>query len=136
MGMQKNAWMTGHLFEKWLDHFIEYLQKRGDISPSNRHLSILDKHNFHVTIEVIEKAWALGIDMISLPSHTSHALQPLDVSCFKSFKQAFKVCRDIWKINNKGDGAKKDILAKWVFLGLRKAFTAININSGFKATGI
>jgi hypothetical protein len=86
MGMQKNAWMTGHLFEKWLDHFTEHLQKRGGISPSNRHLLILDGYNSHVTIEVIEKAWILGIDMISLPSHTSHALQPLDVSCFKSFK--------------------------------------------------
>jgi hypothetical protein len=28
--------------------------------------------------------------MIILPSHTSHALQPLDVSCFKPFKTSFK----------------------------------------------
>jgi hypothetical protein len=136
MGMQKNAWMTGHLFEKWLDHFTIHLQKRGGISPSNRHLLILDGHNSHVTIEVIEKAWTLGIGMISLPSHTSHALQPLDVSCFKSFKQAFRVCRDIWTMNNRGQGAKKEILAEWVSLGLRKALTTTNIKSGFKTTGI
>jgi len=28
--------------------------------------------------------------MITLPLHTSHALQPLDVACFKPFKIAFK----------------------------------------------
>jgi hypothetical protein len=32
--------------------------------------------------------------MITLPSHTSHALQPLDVSCFKPFKTTFKKERD------------------------------------------
>jgi hypothetical protein len=78
----------------------------------------LPSHTFHAIIEVIEKAWILGIDMISLPSHTSHVLQPLDVSCFKSFKQAFRICKDIWTMNNRGHGAKKDILAKWVFFKL------------------
>jgi hypothetical protein len=136
MGMQKNAWMTGHLFEKWLSHFVDYLQRRGGVSPSNRHLLILDGHDSHVTIEVIEKAWTVGIDMITLPSHTSHALQPLDVSCFKSFKQAFRICRDMWTMNNRGQGAKKDTLTEWVFLGLKKALIPSNIRSGFKATGI
>jgi hypothetical protein len=55
MGLQKNAWMIGHLFEKWLDHFTEHLHKRGSISPSNTHLLILNGHNSHVTIGVIEK---------------------------------------------------------------------------------
>jgi hypothetical protein len=27
MGMQKNAWMTGHLFEKWLNHFVNHLEQ-------------------------------------------------------------------------------------------------------------
>jgi hypothetical protein len=31
--------------------------------------------------------------MITLPTHTSHALQPLDVSCFKPFKIALKKLR-------------------------------------------
>ncbi len=33
---------------------------------------------------------AFGLHMITLPSHTSHTLQPLDVSCFKPFKTTFK----------------------------------------------
>jgi hypothetical protein len=35
MGMQMNAWMIGHLFEKWLSHFIDHLERRRGISPSN-----------------------------------------------------------------------------------------------------
>ena len=73
-----------------MDHFIGQLKDMGDLSPSNRHFVLLDGHKNHITLEVIQKANAHGIDMISLPSHTSHALQPLDEACFKPFKGAFK----------------------------------------------
>jgi len=33
--------------------------------------------------------------MITLPSHTSHVLQLLDVSCFKSSKTTFKKVKDV-----------------------------------------
>jgi hypothetical protein len=38
----------------------------------------------------LEQTMTFGLDMITLPSHTSHALQPLDVSCFNPFKTTFK----------------------------------------------
>jgi hypothetical protein len=46
----------------------------------------LDGHGSHVTLEVIEQIKEFGLDTITLPSHTFHALQPLDVACFKPFK--------------------------------------------------
>jgi hypothetical protein len=75
MGMQKNAWITCHLFEKWLSHFVDQLERRRSISPSNQYILILDIYNSHYFIEMIEKAWTLRIDMISLPSHTSHSVK-------------------------------------------------------------
>jgi len=50
MGMQENAWMTAYLFDKWIDHFVLSLQKKGGVTPSNRHLFIVDGHNSHVTL--------------------------------------------------------------------------------------
>jgi hypothetical protein len=44
---------------------------------------------------------AFGLDMITLPSHTSHPLQPLDFSCFKPFKTTFKKERDAIMAKNK-----------------------------------
>jgi hypothetical protein len=38
---------------------------------------------------------AFGLYMITLPSHTSHAFQPLDVLCFKPFKTTFKKEKDV-----------------------------------------
>jgi hypothetical protein len=121
MAMQPKAWMTGYLFYSWISHFKEALEKLGGISPSNRHLLILDGHSSHVTLDVVYKAKLMGLDILTLPSHTSHHLQPLDVSVFRPFKCAFKTYRDAWTLRHKGKLAMKEDLAYWVSLALRKA---------------
>jgi hypothetical protein len=66
-----------------------------EISPVRRHLLILDGHGSHVTMDVVKTACSVGLDLLTLLSHTSHAMQLLDVSCFKPFKQAFCLLRDV-----------------------------------------
>jgi len=44
------------------------------MSLTNRHLLIINGHGNHVTLEVIQHAKHIGLDMITLPFHTSHAL--------------------------------------------------------------
>jgi hypothetical protein len=53
------------------------------------HILILDGHGSHVTLKAIEQVQTFGLDMVILPSHTSHALQPLNVNYFKK-KKTFK----------------------------------------------
>ena len=136
MAMQPNAWMTKWLFESWISHFIGTLKATTGIDESKRHLLILDGHNSHVTLEVVQLAMNSGLDIVSLPSHTSHALQPLDVSCFKPFKTAFRKIRDNWTLLNKGKKVQKTDLCEWTSLALDKALTPKNIQAGFKKTGI
>ena len=136
MAMQPNAWMTKWLFQSWISHFIASLKKTAGIHKENRHLRILDGHNSHVTLEVVTLAMKEGLDMVTLPAHTSHALQPLDVSCFKPFKSAFRKIRDAWTLENKGKKVEKADLCQWTAEALDKALTAKNIKSGFRKTGI
>ncbi len=63
---------------------------QGVICLTNRNLLILDGHGSHVTLKAIEQTQAFGLNMITLPSHTSHALQLLDVAYFKFFKTTLK----------------------------------------------
>ena len=74
--------------------------------------------------------------MISLPSHTSHELQPLDKACFKPFKVALRAYRDVWNLKNEGAKCLKEDLAQWASLAFQKGLTKKNIGSGFRATGI
>jgi hypothetical protein len=80
--------MKTFLFKGFLS-FFKNLNLSG-ISQSNRHLLILNSHGSHGTLEAIGQAQTFGLDMITLHSHTSHALQPLDAGCFEPFKIAFK----------------------------------------------
>ncbi len=52
--------------------------------------------------------------MVILPSNTSHALQPLDVVCFKAFKIAFRKERDITMINKNYIELDKISLVGWM----------------------
>jgi hypothetical protein len=55
MVMQLKAWMT--LFDKWIFHFIVFIQNFGsNLSLTNHNLFILDDHNSHVTLDVVHKA--------------------------------------------------------------------------------
>jgi hypothetical protein len=136
MAMARKACMSGPLFYAWLTHFIARVKEGAELSVTSRHLLILDGHNSHMTLEVIHKAAQAGIDMVTLPSHTSHALQPLDVSVFAPFKKAFRNIRDEWVLRNGGRVPTKEDLAEWVYKGLKKASTKKNIQSGFRAIGI
>jgi hypothetical protein len=128
--------MTSYLLSAWISHFISSISRIGAISPDHRHLLILDGHSSHATLEVIEEARGAGLDILTLPSHTSHALQPLDVAVFKPFKQYFREYRDFWTSRNMNQPAGKETLAQWVSLALRKALSEKNIKNGFTATGI
>jgi hypothetical protein len=76
------------------------VKERSELSLTSRHLLILYGHNSHATLEVIHKAAQTGIDMVTLPSHTSHALQLLDITVFAPFKKAFRSIRDEWVLRN------------------------------------
>jgi len=111
LAMQTKAWMTHELFREWLLHFLLNVEKMYDINPSNRHLLILDGHSSHVTLEVIKLAMSKGVGMLTFPSHTSHVLQPLDISYFKSFKLFFRAYRNKWTLSHKCKNPLKEDLA-------------------------
>ena len=86
-----NGWMTKDMFIEWFKMFAQM------IPPSRPVLLVLDGHESHITIDVIEHARANEIHMLCLPSHTSHILQPLDVgslSPLRLFSQDLLSARD------------------------------------------
>ena len=72
-GMQKKVGGYIH-FSKWMDHFLHVLREKGMLTSTHRHLLILDGHKSHLTLDVVRNAKRNGIDMLTIPSHTSHGL--------------------------------------------------------------
>lgn len=75
-----SGWITSELFLAWLHKFIHF-SKASKESPV---LLIFDGHTTHAkSLELIDLARANGVVLLCLPPHTSHKLQPLDVTFFK-----------------------------------------------------
>jgi len=74
--------------------------------------------------------------MITLSSHTSNALQPLDVSCFKPFKIAFRKVRDATMFRSNHMEPDKIILIGWVDQALEQSLTKKHIKFGFRTIGL
>ena len=58
----------------------------------NKHLLLLDGHASHTKkLEAIILARDNGVTMLSFPPHTTHEMQPLDVSFFRSLKKWYNI---------------------------------------------
>ena len=70
------------LVRKYLEWFKSFLK---NIPPTRPVLVIEDGHSSHISLEVIKLAQNNDVHLLCLPSHTTHILQPLDISVFKPF---------------------------------------------------
>ncbi len=68
MVMQKKTWMTIFLFKEFKGFFKRII---------DQDLLILNGHGSHVTLKAIEQTYAFRLDMVTLQSHISNALQLL-----------------------------------------------------------
>ena len=71
---------------------------------------ILNGYKSHITLKVLQKARNQRLDMISLSFHTSHALEPLDVAHFGSFKKTFRAYKDLWVMQGNSKKVNKENL--------------------------
>lgn len=77
-----SGWMNSELFVKVIKHFI----KHTSATPENPALLIMDNHESHLSIKVLNLAKKFGITIVTLHPHTTAKLQPLDVGLLAPFK--------------------------------------------------
>lgn len=128
----KNGWMTQEIFLEVMKH----VQKKTCASTENPILIILDNHESHISINLINFARENGIVMLTFPPHTSHRLQPLDVSVFSPFKNRCKAEFNSWVSKNPGKTISIYNVAGLSALAYDNSFTRQNILAGFKKSGI
>lgn len=129
----KGGWMTAEIFaNEYLDHLIENTK----CTAADPILLILDNHSSHMSIPAISKAKENGIVMLTIPPHTSHKLQPLDISVYGPFKAYYNQAADDWLRNHGGETIRIANIGALVKHACMSALTPRNILSGFEKTGI
>ena len=93
-------------------------------------LLFVDGHASHINLSVIDLPRENEVIIFCLPPHTTHALQLLDVSVFKSLKSHFS--KEVHALSF----AKKDFVARVVKTLFERAFSMSNIKAGYAKCGI
>jgi len=77
-----SGWINDEIFVEFLSHFQQHRKKISD----KRAVLIVDGHKTHVGFSALDFCQKNEIDLLCIPPHTSHRLQPLDTHFFKTLK--------------------------------------------------
>lgn len=81
----KKGWITEELFLQYLKHFQQFVKA----SKEDPVLLVMDNHSTHCTLAAYNFCKNNGIELLTIPPHSSHRIQPLDVTFYSSLKSAF-----------------------------------------------
>jgi hypothetical protein len=132
IGISDNGWTNDQLGVEWVKHFNQHTVAR---TAGVYRLLILDGHSSHATPEFDQFCTENKIITLCMPPHTSHLLQPLDVSCYSPLKRAYG--REVEELARHGvyHVDKTDFLTAYTRIR-PTVFTQQNIQAGFQATGL
>ncbi|KAK6823615.1 hypothetical protein PG987_013872 [Apiospora arundinis] len=127
-----NGWTDNETGLDWIRHFDKHTAAR---TKGTYRMLVIDGHESHVSAEFQAFCKEKNIITVSMPPHSSHLLQPLDVGCFGPLKRAYG--REI-------EGFMKshiNHITKVEFLiafraAFSKVFTPDNVKAGFRRAGL
>ena len=130
--MSTNGWSCDALDLKWLEQVFERCTK-----SKKRKLLIVGCHFSHVNMKFIDKCDILRILLLILPPHTTHRLQPLDVSLFAPLARDYTNGLNDMMFNSLGmTNMSKRAFWSVFWPAWQQTFTKENTASGFEKTGV
>lgn len=127
-----SGWIQTNIFTRWFENFIEIVKPTAE-KPV---LLILDGHYSHTrNTDVIDLARRNQITISSIPPHTSHKMQPLDVSYMSPLKANYSEEIRRFLKESARPVEMRDVVG--IFgKAFKKTARYETSESGFRATGI
>ncbi|KAF9730283.1 transposase [Paraphaeosphaeria minitans] len=129
----ESGYTDSYISLQWLKRIFD--PETGERADGKPRVLICNGFGTHETLEILEFCLDSNIILCRLPSHTSHKLQPCDVSVFAPLKDAY---REQFERLERGG---VNTIGKQHFTSLYSraradAFTPRNIRAGFSACGL
>ena len=132
-GVSENGWTSNNLGLSWLIKVFEPQTRKK--AGNNRRMLIADGHGSHIQADFIAYCMEHAIDLLIMPPHCSHLLQPLDIGIFSAFKRAHADQTD--RISR--HSSQRISRYEWLQLFIRarqKALTVDHILAGWRGAGL
>ena len=101
-GSSSTGWSSNDFGLEWLEKVFDPHTREKSKKHRCRRLLIVDGHSSHVNMTFLDTCDKLKILVLILPPHSTHRLQPLDVSLFQPLATAYS--RNITDIMQKSRG--------------------------------
>lgn len=133
--VSSNGWSCNALGLHWLEAIFQ--RHTSQVAGRARRLLIVDGHSSHVNLRFIDLCDSMRILLLILPSHSTHRLQPLDVSLFAPLARYYTNGLNTLMTSSLGMVSMSKRAFWSVFWpAWQEAFSEKNITSGFRKTGI
>jgi hypothetical protein len=101
-GMSVCSTKSGYIDSDVFLVFLQHFEARRVHIPGNKCVLFFDGHSSHLTVAALDFCEANGIELVCLPPHCSHRLQPLDTHVNKPLKCLWsKAIGDYLKANDR-----------------------------------
>lgn len=129
-----SGWINEKTFTQWFDHCLSVVHPQSCKEPV---LLMFDGHASHVrNLDIIDKARQNNVILLCLPFHTSHRLQPLGVSFFRSLKGRYAEEVRMWLRNHPGRRlCEENAAALFSCSAYQDAALVRNATNGFHKAG-
>jgi len=116
---EKKGWMNREVFVQYLKHFVKHTRP----TEKDPVLLVVDNHSSRMSLEAVEYCRQNHVVMLTLPSHSTHKIQPLDVTFYGPFKTYYSQACDNWMTNHPGRAVTEGQIPGLVRTAYEKAAT-------------
>ena len=127
-----NGWTNNETGLDWIRHFDKHTAAR---TKGIYRMLVIDGHESHVSAEFQAFCKEKNIITVSMPPHSSHLLQPLDVGCFGPLKRAYGREIEGFIKSHINHITKVEFLIAFQ-AAFSKVFTPDNVKAGFRGAGL
>ena len=129
------GWINKEIFYEYTVSWVAHLKETGCLGKC--HLLLYDAHKSHIyNLDFLNLMVANKIEVLAIPGHTSHVLQPLDSTPFANFKTNWNLKLTDYLFHNVGCAMPKQDFWIPFWPAWRKSMTVAAVQSGFRKTGI
>lgn len=87
----QKGWTNNALGVEWARQFETFSRPPQSLNGPETRLLLFDGHESHVSVGFLDLCHANNIELLCMPAHSTHLLQPLDVGLFGPLQQRYAI---------------------------------------------
>lgn len=128
------AWTSNWLGVEWLKQV--FLPETAPKEVGGHRILLCDGHASHCSVDFMWTCYQNNVHLVYLPAHTSHVLQPLDLSIFSQIKRSYRAQIETLSALEDAAPIKKIRFVQYYHQARQYALTKAYISAGWRGAGI